>query len=89
MAKKKQFYYNFQDLFRQDYLDTSLFHFVSGIRSVAPKAKLQECALAFQGHMNLTEEECSMEILLASLHRSFDKYQRYIQIDDDFLKLSK
>jgi hypothetical protein len=89
MAKKKQFYYNMSDIFRQDKLDTMAFSFVSGIRSVAPKAKLQECALAFQAHFGLTEEECSMEILLASLHRSFDKYQRYIMIDDDFLKLSK
>lgn len=89
MAKKKQLYYRIHDLFRQDALDLMVFSFVMGQRRILTTAKLYECALDFQRCFGLTEEDCSMEILLASLHRSFDKYQRYTQIDDDFLKLSK
>lgn len=84
MAKKKIAYYDFPDLFRSDKLDDYIFSFISGVRSVAPNAKLQNCALEFQKFMNLTEDQCALDIILASYHRSIAKYQKFTQIDNDF-----
>lgn len=86
MAKPKRYLFNFPDLYRQDKMDDYIFAYFTGVKDVLPTAKLQDIALQFQSIFMLSEDEIAMDIIIASYHRSLDKYNKYIAYGESFFK---
>lgn len=83
MARKKRVLYDFHELFRQDKLDDYIFAYFTGVKRGIPSAKLLEIAYNFQSDFGLNEENCAVDIIIASYQRSMSKYQKHSKLLND------
>lgn len=83
MARKKRIIYQFAEIYRQDKLDDWIFAYFTGVRTAIPSAKLKTIALNFQKVYHLTEDELALDIILASYHRSLNKYNKFTGAVDE------
>lgn len=84
MAKKKQFYYKFEELYIQDKMDDFIFAYFTAVKSVMPQAQLKQIAEHFQHDFYIDEDLVPVDIILASYHRSLAKYMRLTKINNNF-----
>lgn len=86
MARKKRVLYRFAEIYRQDKLDDWIFAYFTGVRRAIPTAKLKTIALNFQQSFDLTEDDLALDIILASYHRSLNKYLKHTGIEDEIIE---
>ena len=90
MAKRKKLFYSYPDIFRQDKLDDYIFAYFTGVRDCITTIKLQEVAMMFQKNFGMEEYDLAVDIIMASYHRSLEKYNNYIQIREyEFFNVNK
>jgi hypothetical protein len=83
MARKKRIVYSFKEIYRQDKIDDFIFAYFIGVRSIIPTANLTDVAKNFQKDFLLSEDDCALDIIIASFHRTASKHLKNTKINND------
>jgi hypothetical protein len=83
MARKKRILYAFKEIYRQDKIDDFIFAYFVGVKSIIPTANLTDIGKNFQKDFKLSEDECALDIIIASYHRTLSKHLKNTDIDNN------